>query len=427
MRYTIPTAYNQNDDLQSANTLFKLAAFLICPFVAFLIALLKPASKSSYLIYFIFGMLFSWSMFYNDPTNYIDFIAISQRFYEVGDNITLSDILESFTSLWSNDSQHKDIYNLLINWITHLFSDNFHTMYVVASVPYLFLMLGSLKNITNNRHFSIGISCYFILALFILPKDIFNIQNFRFSTASWLMIYSCLSFFYKGQKSAILLMLLTPLVHSSFYLFIGIFLLYFCFQKFQRTIIFVFYISIPFAFIGTDTITLQLPNFLPAYLQEWSDSYLSTESIQQFKTGINISGTGFYFIRIFFDVFQRIMYLLIPIIIIHNQRALARHPDNIKKLFYFFLLFLTIVNFIQPIPVLGKRFWEISRILNIFLWFIIIYPTQKTHKFLFILSASWFYEIIYQTIPHYEKVLSSDFYIMNVFYLISKYWNVTSF
>ena len=54
---------NTNNDLASETTIFKLLLFVLNPCLAFLVSLFSVKKKSSYLIFFLFGMVFCWSMY----------------------------------------------------------------------------------------------------------------------------------------------------------------------------------------------------------------------------------------------------------------------------------------------------------------------------------------------------------------------------
>lgn len=58
----------------------KLVLFVICPFAAFLGSLLRPTSKSSFVIYFLFGILFCWHMDPAGLTEYDDYMGIRDEF-----------------------------------------------------------------------------------------------------------------------------------------------------------------------------------------------------------------------------------------------------------------------------------------------------------------------------------------------------------
>ena len=219
----------KNDDIRSQTTIVKLILFVLWPFGAFLYALRTPTKYSSYLIFFLFTLLFSWSMYYDDYTRYIDFIAISERFYRIGE-LTYNEIWQCLINIFSEDAEYRDVYNLVLVSMLRPFTSNFHSQFVVAAIPFTLFMLGSLRYLTDDSKFRICLMGYLIMFLFLLPKDIFNIQNFRFSTATWMAVYGILVYFISHRKVGLVWIFLTPFVHSSFWLLvILLFSFIFCF------------------------------------------------------------------------------------------------------------------------------------------------------------------------------------------------------
>lgn len=402
------------------STVIKLLLFIIWPFGAFVLSLFRPASKSSYVIYWLFGILFCWSMYINDGDTFIDFINITHRFYNQS-QMTFDELIERITNIYAENSKDKDIYNITLNWLVQQFSSNFHTLFALASIPYLYFMLKSLKMVTgDNIRFSTSFWCYVIILLFVLPKSIFDVQNFRFSTATWVSTYGFLQFFYLGRKKYCLLLLVTPFIHSSYWFIVIIAALYLLFRRIPMR--YAYYVSLPFAIIATNILSSMDLSFLPASLATWGDNYLSEKAYKEW--GMGRTGTGLYWIAQLFEIFHILTYAA-AIIIMMNSSELKNADVGTKRLFGFQLFSLTIINFVQIIPVLGSRFLLNSYILTIFLWYKLKYP--KNNIMLLLILAGWTYEIIYYTIPHYNLVTSSDFFVQNLFSLIAKYWGVISY
>lgn len=409
---------NPNNDLTSSNLFVKLALFVLWPFGAFLVSLFRPGSKSSYVIYFLFGMVFSWSMYYKGEE--IDFNNLVLRFY-MQDEMTFSQLFERMSNIFSYNSEDKDVYNLLLNWITQQFTQNFHALFVIASIPFSYFMLKSLALITDDpKAYKQTFFVYVILLLFIVPKDIFNVQNFRFSTATWVAVYSVSCYYLKKNKKVLLLLFLTPLIHSSFWFVVILYIGYLLFNRFYHPNL--FYVSIPFAIISTGILNNIDISILPDTLSKWASGYVSDEA--QRKWGMNAEGSGFRWVQDAFTYFRIIIYSIAIIIILKSEELNKTIPQN-KRIFNFHIYFLTIVYFCQSIPVLGSRFLGISQIVTILLWFKIIFP--KHQRILLLMLLSWTHELLYAGIKHYSMVIDGDFFFLNLFSLISKYWGIVNY
>lgn len=414
---------NKNNDLGSPITIIKLILFIIWPFGTFLYSFKSPSKYSSYLIFFLFTLLFSWSMYYDDYYRYIDFIAVSERFYQIG-LMSPNEIWQSLINIFSEDAEYRDIYNLALVSLVRTFTPNFHVQYVVAAIPFSLFLLGSLRYLVDNEKFRVDFFGILLIFLFILPKDIFNIQNFRFSTATWMAVYGIFRYYISKSKAGALWIFLTPLVHSSFWFLVVVVLLYYISRHFQGIIKILFFVSIPFSFISSDLFMGADLSFLPDVLNQWAENYLDKEAYKSYGMDNVWSGTGMFFVRIFCHIIRTIIYILIPILIISQHKTSVAIKKNSDFLFFYIFLFF-IVNMIQSIPVLGVRFYGVVRILSIVVYIKYLFPKYRIIMYILLFSCS--YEILYEFIPHYQKVLDLDFIYSNTLTLISKHWGVTLF
>lgn len=402
----------------SKSNIVKIGFFVIWPFAAFLQSFFTPKKKGSLLIIFLFGILFAWSMKYENA-EHIDLSSIVERFYNQP-KLTFGELISYITEVlsFSGSVPERDIYNLIINWITIMISDNYHLMYLIASIPFMYFMLKSIKLLVESNSFDNSKITIILLFLFILPKEFFSVQNFRFATASWIFIYEIIRFTKFGNKYSLLLLLITPLIHSSFLYIIPILLVFLFVKNKLKIIKVIFFVSLPFAFFASDFFHGTFRFFIPSYLEDWTLRYFGDE--MQKVYGMNRTGSGYFWINLFFDYFRLICYLIGSIILLRSNK------NNLKnsKLLAFYLLFLSITNFIQFVPVLGSRFWGLSRILFIYLWVNNIYP--RTNKFIYLLLASCTFEIFYQVFRYYTFIVDSDFYYTPLPFLIDKFIGINN-
>lgn len=404
----------------------KLILFIIYPFGAFLLSLKNAASKSSYLIYILFGLVFCWHMNPTSHTHTNDLYWIMERV--IANDFSTKEIWKQFVVFitFAEDAP-KEVYENLINWFSKLFSPNPHLFFTIAAIPYLYFMLKSLKKITTDQKFTQCWYCLIVLVLFVLPRDIITVQNPRFTTGVWMAVFATISFFssYKYQWRYFLLILATPLIHSGFWFYVLAFAGGLFTMRYQKLLIVLLYASVPFSYLSYDLLSnlnfSALP--LPSTLAVWIEGYLSEDSFDKFVA--NEGASGFFWVSQLFSTIRTTAYLIIPLYLWKYRKEIEQRND-IKHLFRFFLYFYALVNFIQFVPVLGERFYWIVRILAIYLWFKTIYPRHNTVLKILLLSCSWeifrryFYngaiftsvplEIFYTTLPN----------------LIADFWGVTN-
>ncbi len=424
--------YNNNTYLRQQSFenpqdwIFKLILFIIYPFGAFLISLKNAASKSSYLIYFLFGIVFCWHMNPTGSGRYDDLEGIMQRV--VANDYSIQEIWEQFVAFitFAKDAP-KEVYENFINWFSKLFSPNPHLFFAIAAIPYLYFMLKSLKKITTDRKFTQCWYCLIVLALFVLPRDIITVQNPRFTTGIWMAVFATISFFSSGkyQWRYYLLILATPLIHSGFWFYVLAFTGGLFVMRYQKLLIVLLYVSVPFSYLSYDLLSnlnfSALP--LPATLALWIERYLSEDSFNEFVA--NEGASGYFWVAQMFTTIRTTAYLIIPLYLWKYRKEIERRND-IKHLFKFFLYFYALVNFIQFVPVLGERFYWIVRILAIYLWFKAIYPRHNTILKILLLTCLW--EMFKR---YFYKGAVSSSVPLEIFYtplpnLIADFWGVTN-
>lgn len=409
-----------NRDGKISEVGIKLVFFIIWPFGAFLYSLLhRPASKSSYYVYFLFGLLLCWSIYYSPRgDSYIDFVAIVERFYNA--QFTSSQLLDELWAVLtlSFNAERPDFYITFVYWLTKLFSANFHLMYVIAGIPVLYCMLNSLKYVTGDKNFKTNISGYAIVFLFILPCSIINIQNFRYCTALWICVFCVLKVFYEHKWKYIFCFFLLPYIHYSYWFFLAILLVYILLKDHSKLQKWMLFISIPFAVIPIDAIYNNFVsiNTIPLSLADKFESYTS-EGVNE-NWGMYANG-----VRSFFIMIQAVIVILATVMMMKHIEIYKKN-SSLHLLLQFFCVFLTMANFIRIMPVIGERFFLLCRIICVFLWFKIMYPYKKKMILFFILGCV---VDLYMTSALYLKLLSSDFFYSNALSLIVKYWGVTAY
>lgn len=402
-----------------------LGIFIICPFAAFLLALTRAASKSSYVIYFMFGIVFAWHMNYTGSARYDDLIGIMHRV--IITDVSFDDLIIQLTQLLTfDDNAPKEWYENLMIWISKSISPNPHLFFALCAIPWLIFELKSLNLITSDPHFKQSIYCMIILVLFVIPRDIITLQNPRFTTGLWLAVYATLQYFLKPQKSARygLLILILPLIHSGFWFYVFAFAIGLFASRYPTKMLLLLYISIPFSLLSYDLMTAinfnALP--LPTKLNAWINGYLSEESYSKYVS--HEGASGFWWVQASMSIIMKAAYLCIPLYVWKYRQEFYR--TKYERLIGFFFYFYALINLMQFVPVLGERFFWMVRIFAIFLWFKIVYPRKNSILIFILFSCS--YDLFKRYF--YQGALSTSV-PLGIFYeplpmLIADFWGVTT-
>lgn len=93
----------------------KMVLFVLCPFAAFLGSLLRPTSKSSFVIYFLFGILFCWHMDPKGLVVYDDYIGIRDLFLKY--KYTMTDFYDKLWLYITFEGKEKELYSVFLKGV----------------------------------------------------------------------------------------------------------------------------------------------------------------------------------------------------------------------------------------------------------------------------------------------------------------------
>lgn len=371
----------------------KLILFVFCPFLSFLYSLRDAASRSSYMIYFLFGVALCWSMDVNMSPDayYNDLQGIMERFRNF--NMSWDELKVQVNEYFSFSGQsEKELYGVAMMWFTKQFTQNPHVYFALSAVVYLIFFLNCLKRITRAPHFDNSFYCLIILLLFVLPRDIITVQNPRYCTAMWMAVMGTFNYYLatKHRMWNVLWIAAAPLFHSGLWAYATIFIAGQVLTKLlnHKVIWWLYIISIPFVFFSYDVISMldiqSLP--LPDNFKRWVSWYFNDEMFNKEIRGEGSS--GFAWVGKTFVVLSKIMYVGIPFILVKYKDEI-RGNKRLWQFLWFFILYAAVVNFMQAIPVLGYRSYFVTRILSMYFWIIMVYPRNNKYLLYILAACSW--------------------------------------
>lgn len=374
----------------------KLVLFVICPFAAFLGSLLRPTSKSSFVIYFLFGILFCWHMDPAGLTEYDDYMGIRDEFLAY--KYSMADFLEKFVGYITLQGKERDLYSVFLNAFTRIFSSNFHLYFAIASIPYLIFSLASVRKLTESEEFPrCGIYALLIILLFVIPRDIVTVQNPRYTTAVWISMWGFLNYFDRSKsnwKWYAIPIILSVVLHTGLLPMVLVFLMAIIVPLPVKKIELIFFVSIPFSFFSYELFASINYSFLPSFLSHWIQSYLSDEMYA--KLILNKGRSGFFWVTQLFSYISYVAYFLIPIMMMKYKEQILQNSE-IGKLYPFYILLFSVTNFIRMLPTIGVRYFLTIQIMSVYMFFKVFYPMKKNYFWVLLFAWSfpiflrWFY------------------------------------
>lgn len=402
------------DKEQSNDLALKFLLFGISPFFAFIYSLRRLNTRSSYLVFFLTGIFFGMAF----SVNYEDTLDAARHrlYFELDYFITKDEYYERIISYFLFDSYVKDIYRHTISFFISRFTDNYHWYFVGIATIYGYFSLKSLRYFTSLNSFRFSFLMLILLYVF-LKQDIFNINGVRFWTAGWFAIYCTFQIFVSNNKKYFFILLLSPLIHISFWLIPLIVILSILYDKIlnlkgKDSILYIFYFSSFIFSLFSLSILTSISDYLPSVFNKLIGIYTDSEYINEIND-FERTLTGMYSL-----IGKQILINAMVICLILN-RSFIINDRYIKELFYFLIIMLSFVNIFMFIPSLGTRFFGFLLPFVAFLWAYVF--ADKKYKLILFLIPFIFLRDIYVSYLGYYRVLELSDLFSSPLYLIFKY------
>lgn len=390
---------------ESMDILIKVVTFLISPFLAFLYSLRRIKTKSSFLMFFLFaliyGLCFSVVADNDSIIETSDAAKWRFRFESIGLE-TFSDFeyycIEYFKFA---GAEIRDLFFGTITFIVHQFTDNYHFFFFTIALVFSYFQLKSTRFLVSSPSFDNSFVCLMICMLFCM-NTIANISGVRFFTAAWMCVYGILQYYYKGRKIYLALLITLPLIHRGFFFLYPILIS----ERFiQKKKIWTIGFFISFFISGLSLYVVRdATSYLPAFLSNMLEAYTGNTIIEKYSfTKLLLSSLSNIYINTLF-----------VLIMIKRPKTLS---VELERLYQFTLVLLTIVNFVMPIPSLGGRFMVICYSLIALLWLNIMGTRNKCNYLIYLMPlfmGRGFY-MVARNLLRYQEI---SFFFTNPFSLI---------
>lgn len=385
----------------------KVALFLISPFISFLYSLRRINTKSSFVFFFLFALLYGLCFTVVADTTSIFETSDAARWRYRFENIPIrsfDDYIVFCSEYFRYEGTDvRDIYFGSVSFFVHSFTDNYHVFFFMIALVFSFFQLKSFRFMTSSSSFDNTIVCLFLCALFT-RNCIANISGVRYWSAAWICIYGLFQYFYSEKRQYLLLLLCTPLVHRSFFFLYPILLL----STFNNEKVwkYIFFISCVSSSLSTYIIRDATP-YLPAFLTYMVEAYTEKSTVEIFSfTKLFLTNIAMIYIDILFFL-----------IILRAKKIMSK---NVYRMYQFTLIFISIVNFVMPVPSLGVRFFVIAEALVAFLWLNVMGTRSKYNWLIYLMPLFLVRQFFIEgfSIIRYQEM---DFFLKNPFSLIITY------
>lgn len=396
--------------------------FIVLPLAGFITSLFDVRSRSSAVVYVAFAALFGYAISFTNES--ADSYRYAIAFSEFDNTLNLDRIQQLY-----KNGELKDVYQLIVFYITSIFSSNPKVMYALAGsvygiFSYLILKIFVVQKGPQNDLFSLVLAICFFTYI-----SISNINGFKFWTGAVFVIYALYQVFIQRKKVWLFGVAIVPLFHYGLLLLLPVLLIYLLTER--------------YFYDNGGVSQLLFYGFILAFVVSWgleassiNLSFLSQSNIFSGAIGNRIDylndsettamlelraeNSTFLSVRKYFDILIKI-YVFVVIVFMNN---LVKRMQGINKIeytrFFAFVLYFYSFAFIATSFPSGGRFVNMAHVF-FFIFMVKLYAVYKKNKIqkLIILSLIPFsFSIAFTNGMLSLMILSPTFWYGNVFWII---------
>lgn len=334
--------------------------FLINPFIAMIFSFqeyMRPYAKNIFWAFCTFyGLTFAigTESFGSDINRYVAELdeLYSQPLLTIKDGIN-----------YFKNSGEIDVLRTLISYTLSRLTNSQSVLTMVYALIFGYFFSRNIWYVLNLLKNRISILSKLLILTLILIMPIWQIGGFRMWTAFHLFIYGLLPFIIENKKSRLLFLYASFLVHFSFLLPIGIFIIYRIVGDRTSIYFILFVISLFISEINISAINSFFINYLPDILIERSSGYFidaEVEGVRQAKEDSLLNWYAIWYTRVLS------WSLIIILIYLYVFRLNLLKLRRLNGLFSLILLMYTFANILVNIPS-GSRFLNFPFFLSLVL------------------------------------------------------------
>lgn len=321
--------------------------FLIWPLLSVYIAFRDYKHQYSRNVFWLFCIFYGYCfcIYENtDSTRYGDEIL-----YWKGLNLNLGEFLVYITT--DENSGRFDILQPTITYLVSNFSESVHVLYIFFALIYGFFYSRNVWFLLDQVKQKLKPESLSFLILFSFLTSIWNINGFRFWTATQVFIYGIIQFYYYKKKNAgVFYIILSAFFHDTYVFSIFIFLINLALNSKNK--IHIYYYMYMLSFILNNIGSNQIGNLLESLPFGLKDrkGYLNEDyinEIDELKTNTN------WYIR-YQLLFVQILITASVTWLYYFRRYLINEHKNLFDFFCLGLIFIAFPNFLDYIPSMSR-------------------------------------------------------------------------
>lgn len=333
--------------------------FIVFPFYGLIQAIKNYQLPWAKNMVWLFVVFYGYTMFrpeFADSTRYVQSLVNMYNNPRTWDAFILS-----FYSVDEDNQATVDIYQPLMTNFVSLFTDNGNILYAFFGLVYGFFFSRNIWFLIDEFKEQLQSKLIFILLIaFTSVIGFWELNGVRMWTAAQVFFYGAFLFLYQKKTKGMYFVLASVLIHFSFFLPVGLFLIYTIFRL-PFKIMYIFFIASFFmSFFNVTTVSTFLTGVLPEVLLPRVKSYTNEEYIEGYEA---FNQGGNWYILYFGKVLNYTIAFLITVIYFAKNQSYLK--DKFFTRFASFSIFLLgASNLLSSLPS-GERYLILAQFFGV--------------------------------------------------------------
>lgn len=366
----------------------KLILFFLNPFILAIVSLKNIRDGVShrilYLWFLVFGIGFCAVNEAADSFQYVEDFMVESQY-------TWAQYMQEIRDYLTFESNIKDIYTLSVNYFVGQFTNNYHWTYLLYAAVFGYFYIKSLRLFLKYQEVQSDVIFYFLLFLFCYSNPIFNINGVRFWTASWIAVYASLQIVLEKKYHYFLLLVITPLVHGTFPIWISLLMISLISGRFNKIWKVLFVASSFVTAVSFLSILDIYIDYLPQYMQNQIWSYTQSEGALKQMSGELTDALPLY--AQIFNALPGYFILFLSYLIVFNSNKFTQNQLS-KHTYQIFVVLATLTNFLSAIPSV-YRFKALVIPFMVILWAMNHDKLRIFDRYFFYIPLFYCYSLLY--------------------------------
>jgi hypothetical protein len=334
--------------------------FLLFPFLAGIIAIRNYRESWAkniiwaFIVFYGFTFSIPTEVSINGSSSDINRYTLQVRnLYKI--DLKFQDVVKLY-----QDNEDIDILKLTIAIVVSRVTNSSQVLTAIYGFIFGFFFSRNMWFLIERMKGKIKPAALLLLIAYILVDPVWNINGFRFYTATQIFIYGLLPFIFEGRKKSIFICALSLLVHFSFLLPVGVLFMYILAGN-RTMIYFIFFLaSIVSSGINIGVLNKFIEANVPTALADRTATYRNEDKVGRFRSDTedtDIAKPNWY-VQWYSKALQWPLMVFLSILVFYRKKIKLANEGYLNSL-CFTLLFWGVANILATLPS-GTRFLVIA-------------------------------------------------------------------